>query len=100
MNVNLHYKYQVWILGLGRIFNSMPAKIAKDILETKLREFGVLQNDDIVALVTDGVFISNNIIYLVIVNKSCDTQINTQIGKIGIDLREITSIAMLHYVES
>ena len=54
MNVNLHYKSQVWILGLGRIFNSMPAEIAKDILETKLREFGVLLNGDIVALVTDG----------------------------------------------
>ena len=54
MNVNLHYKSQFWILGLGRIFNRMPAEIAKDILETKLREFGVLLNDDIVALVTDG----------------------------------------------
>ena len=54
MLINLHYKSQVWILGLGRIFNSMPAEIAKDILETKLREFGVLLNDDIVALLTDG----------------------------------------------
>ena len=54
MNVNLHYESQVWILGLGRIFNSMPAEFAKNILETKLREFGVLLNNDIVALVTDG----------------------------------------------
>ena len=54
MNVNLHYKSQVWNLGLGRIFNSMPAEIAKFILETKLREFAILLNDDIVVLVTDG----------------------------------------------
>ena len=54
MNVNLHYKSKVWILGLTRIFNSMPAERAKDILEEKLKEFGIHLNDDIVAVITDG----------------------------------------------
>ena len=54
MNVNRHYKFQVWNLGMGRIFNSMPAEIAKDILEVRLREFDILLTDDVVALVTDG----------------------------------------------
>ena len=54
MNVNLHYKFQVWDLGMVRIFNSMPAEIAKDILEMRLREFDILLNDDVVALLTDG----------------------------------------------
>ena len=36
MNVNLHLKLQVWILGLARIFNTMPAESAKGILEDDL----------------------------------------------------------------
>ena len=54
MNVNLHYKSKVWILGLTRIFYSMPAERAKDILEEKLKEFGIHLNDDVVAVITDG----------------------------------------------
>ena len=32
----------------------MPAQRAKDILEEKLKEFGIHLNDDIVAVITDG----------------------------------------------
>lgn len=54
MNVNLHYKSKVWILGLTRIFDSMPAERAKYLLEEKLKEFGIQLNDDVVAVTTDG----------------------------------------------
>ena len=54
MNVNLHYKSKVWILGLTRIFDNMPAERAKGILEEKLKELGIHLNDYVVAVITDG----------------------------------------------
>ena len=54
MYVNLYYNSKVWILGLTRIFDNMPAERAEDIFEKKLEKFGINLNDDVVAVITNG----------------------------------------------
>ena len=55
MNVNVHAKGgKFWSLGLVRVLGSMPAEKCVELLETKLGEFGLSLEKDIVCICTDG----------------------------------------------
>ncbi|CAH0405771.1 unnamed protein product [Chilo suppressalis] len=58
MNVNVHTylkgKAVFWNLGLIRVFGSMPAENGVSILKTKLTEFGLILEKDIINITTDG----------------------------------------------
>lgn len=58
MNVNIHTcknnKAVFWNLGLIRIYGSMPAETAVDLLKKRLSEFGLFLDDDVVNITTDG----------------------------------------------
>lgn len=58
MNVNIHTwkdnKAVFWNLGLIRIYGSMPAEAAVDLLRKRLLEFGLSLDDDVVNITTDG----------------------------------------------
>ena len=55
MNVNVHADGdKFWSLGMVRVQGSMPAEKCVELLETKLREFGLSLEKDIVCICTDG----------------------------------------------
>ena len=58
MNVNVHTFLNgnavFWNLGLIRVFGSMPAESGVSILKTKLTEFGLILEKDIINITTDG----------------------------------------------
>ncbi|CAH0551103.1 unnamed protein product [Brassicogethes aeneus] len=58
MNVNVHTFLNgnavYWNLGLIRVFGSMPAESGVSILKTKLTEFGLILEKDIINITTDG----------------------------------------------
>lgn len=58
MNVNIHTckknKSVFWNLGLIRIYGSMPAETAVDLLKKRVSEFGLSLDDDVVNITTDG----------------------------------------------
>lgn len=54
MNVNVHGNDFFWNLGLIRVYGSMPAESRVSILNTKLTEFGLILEKDIVNITTDG----------------------------------------------
>lgn len=58
MNVNVHTFFNgnalFWNLGLIRVFGSMPAESGVSILKTKLIEFGLILEKDIINITTDG----------------------------------------------
>jgi hypothetical protein len=55
MVVNLHEAGpKFWSLGLVRIHGTMPAKKCVELLEERLKIFGLSLSDDIVATCTDG----------------------------------------------
>lgn len=58
MNVNAHTFLNenalFWNLGLIRVFGSMPAESGVSILKTKLIEFGLILEKDIINITTDG----------------------------------------------
>jgi hypothetical protein len=54
MALNLHQNTSIQGLGMVRIDGSMPAEKAKDIVETKLADFGLSLKKHIVGTTTDG----------------------------------------------
>lgn len=59
MNINIHGYLdeqggKIWNIGLVRAQGSMPAEICINLVETKLKRFGLILKDDIVSVTTDG----------------------------------------------
>ena len=55
MNINVHGEGGTfWSLGLVRVNVSMPAEKCVELLESKLAQFGLTIQDDIVCICTDG----------------------------------------------
>ena len=54
ININLHGNDTCWNLGLGRIHGSFAAERCVDTISSKLHEFGLSLDKDIVAVTTDG----------------------------------------------
>lgn len=54
MNINIHSENKVWNLGLIRMFGSVPATKCVEVVDTKLKEFGLSLKNDIVCITTDG----------------------------------------------
>jgi hypothetical protein len=54
LNINLHTEKQFWNLGITRVSGTMPGEKCVEIIENKLKDYGLSLRKDIVSITTDG----------------------------------------------